>query len=162
MSGPVLPGSALPGSPVTATELRELGFAAHELRFDADPVAWPGGIGLNWTTLGEVPESPGMYAFTVAEQHQLHVAYVGLTTHLWMITKGRMPRSGGARGGQRYGRPKHAGITRKRIDALIAVQVAAGRIVTHWLAPTPAGDIVGLEEQLIARWNLRVTGWNRG
>ena len=152
----------LPGTPSSEGELRGLGFTPHVLRFDPDPVNWPGGIELNWTTSGDVPDSPGLYAFTVSHAEQLHVAYGGLTTHLWMVTKGYLPRSGGARGGQRYSRPKHAGVTRKRINALIALEVAAGRTVTHWLAPMPAQKIAVLEEQLIRRWNLRTTGWNRG
>jgi hypothetical protein len=35
----------------------------------------------------------------------VRVAYVGMTSHLWMVTRGRLPGGGGARGGQK-GRPE--------------------------------------------------------
>ncbi len=47
----------------------------------------PAGQGAEWTTIGEVPDAPGLYAFTVEDDHQIRVAYVGLTGHLWMVTK---------------------------------------------------------------------------
>jgi len=92
----------------------------------------------------------------------MRVTYVGMTTHLWMVTIGRLP-SGGGRGGQRYGRPRHAGVTRERVNVLVAEQVQVGRVVTHWVKPVD--DISALrlqEEQLIAKWDLRLAGWNRG
>jgi hypothetical protein len=131
----------------------------------------PDGLGCNWTTVGTVPDAPGLYAFTVEHDAQVSVTYVGMTEHLWMVTKGRLPRSGGARGGQRYGRPKHAGATRKRINCLVAEQIQLGRTVRHWLQPHPevAGSEVDVrstllaeEEGLIVRWDLRTVGWNRG
>ena len=160
MTGPPPAAGPLPGTPVTDVELRGLGFTPHAA-FRPSTGHLARDAGLNWATLGDVPDSPA-YAFTVSQAELLHVTYVGLTTQLWMVTKGHLPRSGGARGGQRYGRPKHAGITRKRINALTTLQVAAGRTVTHWLAPTAAADIAMVEEQLIGRWNVRATGWNRG
>jgi hypothetical protein len=101
----------------------------------------------------------------------MSVAYVGLTEHLWMVTKGRLPGSGGARPGQRYGRPKYAGITRKRVNVAIAEQLRSGRTVRHWLRPIteppPSREelwrrLCTEEEILIKRWDLRRTGWNRG
>lgn len=92
----------------------------HDLRFEAGSVIWPGGSGLNWTTVGAVPDSPGLYAFTVSDTERLQITYVGLTTHLWMVTSGRRPGPGGARPGQRYGRPLYAGVTRQRINSLVA------------------------------------------
>jgi hypothetical protein len=69
------------------------------------------------------------------------------------------------------GRPKHAGITRSRINVLIAEQVREGRTVAHWVRPFHhlASDRDDLrralkkeEEALIQQWRLRETGWNRG
>jgi hypothetical protein len=63
-----------------------------------------------WNTLGSVPDAPGLYCFVGQENqsHELRVFYVGMTGHLWMVAMGQLP-GGIARGGQRYGRPKHAG-----------------------------------------------------
>ena len=129
----------LPGHPVTDDELRRLGFAPHDIAVRATDLVLPTGAGCEWTTLGVVPDSPGLYAFTVDDGTVQHVAYVGLTTHLWMVTKGTLPRSGGARPGQRYGRPKYAGVTRQRVNVLVAAELAAGRRVRHWLRPLPGG-----------------------
>jgi hypothetical protein len=154
--------SALPGTPVTAEELHRLGFRPLELRFAGEPVPLSGGAGCSWTTVGDVPDSAGLYAFSVSDGTTLSVAYVGRTTHLWMVTKGHLPRSGGVRGGQRYGRPKHAGITRQRVNILIAAERAVGREVWHWVRPMPEAGLAAEEEALITRWRLRQTGWNRG
>lgn len=160
----------MPGTPVTEDELEILGFSPHELRFRNVAVdLLSGELGSEWDTLGEVPDSAGLYAFTVEDDRSLHVAYVGMTEHLWMVTKGRLP-TGEARGGQRYGRPKHAGVTRERINVLVTEQVRLGRRVRHWLRPIPDGDggedlrsrLLREEEALIQRWQLRSTGWNRG
>ena len=85
-----------------------------------------------------------------------------------MVTKGRLP-DGRARGGQRYGRPKHASVTRERINVLAAEQMRLGRTVRHWVRPLSIGDGQDLrvrlhkeEEDLIRLWNLRTVGWNRG
>jgi hypothetical protein len=118
-------GAAWPGQPITATDLAKAGFQPLELRVTSLDVDLPSGRGCEWTTIGEVPAAPGLYAFTVEDAHQIRVAYVGLTEHLWMVTKGRLP-GGGARGGQRYGRPRHAGLTRQRVNILIAGQLRAG------------------------------------
>jgi hypothetical protein len=154
--------TALPGHPVTDEELVSLGFTAHDIVVRPVSVDLPGGRGCEWTTLGDVPDAPGLYAFTIDDGTHQHVAYVGLTTHLWMVTKGRLPRSGGARPGQRYGRPKYAGVTRQRVNILIAAELEAGRLVRHWLRPTSAADLRREEEALIQRWRLRQLGWNRG
>jgi hypothetical protein len=152
----------LPGYPVLEGELVALGFAPHELQFDPGEVLILGGIGVAWTTLGDVPDAAGLYAFTIDDGRRQNVAYVGRTSHLWMVTKGRLPHSAGARPGQRYGRPKYAGGTRQRVNVLVAAEVAAGRRVRHWLRPLAAADLAGEEERLIQLWRLRQVGWNRG
>ena len=148
-----------------------MGFLPHELRVDEMNIQLPDGLGCNWTTVGAVPDAPGLYAFTVEHDAQVSVTYVGMTEHLWMVTKGHLPRSGGARGGQRYGRPKHAGATRKRINCRVAEQIQLGRTVRHWLKPrAEAGcseldvrsTLLAEEESLIVRLHLRTVGWNRG
>ena len=155
-------GAAWPGQPITATDLSTLGFQPLELRVTSLEVDLPSGRGCEWTTIGDVPAASGLYAFTVEDDHQIRVAYVGLTEHLWMVTKGRLPNSGGARGGQRYGRPRHAGVTRQRVNALIAEQLGAGRVVRHWVRQHPAAALRAEEERLITGWDLRRIGWNRG
>ncbi|MGH3190087.1 MAG: hypothetical protein ACRDOL_23040 [Streptosporangiaceae bacterium] len=124
-------------------------------------VPLPSGQGCEWTTIGEVPDAAGLYAFTVEDDQQIRVAYVGLTGHLWMVTKGRLP-GGGARPGQRYGRPRHAGATRQRVNILIAEQLRAGRLVRHWVRQLPLAALRAEEERLISGWELRRVGWNRG
>jgi hypothetical protein len=154
--------TALPGTPVTDSELEGLGFIPLTLRIDAHPIQLVGGVGCLWTTVGQVPDSPGLYAFTTSSGVLQHVTYVGLTSHLWMVTKGHLPHSGGARPGQRYGRPKYAGVTRKRVNVLVAAEVALGRTVRHWVRPTPQDELAATEEEYIVRWRLRTTGWNLG
>lgn len=153
---------ALPGTPVTEAELRTAGFVPLELRFADEPVPLATGVGCSWTTEGDVPDGPGLYAFTVDDGVAQHMAYVGRTSHLWMVTRGLLPRAGGARGGQRYGRPKHAGVTRQRVNMLIASQRMQGRRIRHWVRTLPDLELVAEEEALITRWRLRTTGWNRG
>ena len=118
------------------------------------------GLGCEWATIGQVPDSAGLYAFTVEDEHYIRVAYVGLTQHLWMVCKGRLPGSGGARGAQRYGRPRNAGQTRQRVNLLIAEQIRAGRLVRHWVRPLAIPALRAEEERLITTWNLRHQGWN--
>jgi hypothetical protein len=153
--------AVLRGYRITAHELHQAGFAPLELRITNLAVDLPLGQGCEWTTIGEVPRGPGLYAFTVETGQELRVAYVGLTEHLWMVTKGRLPE-GGPRGGQRYGWPRHAGATRKRVNMLIAEQLRAGHSVRHWVRPLPTAALRAEEERLITRWNLRQVGWNRG
>jgi uncharacterized protein (UPF0548 family) len=124
-------------------------------------VSLPSGVGCEWTTQGEVPDTPGLYAFTVEDDHQMRVVYVGRTSHLWMVTRGQLPGSV-ARGGQRYGRPRHAGQTRQRVNILIAGQLRAGRWVRHWTCPLPVAALRAEEERFIVGWDLRRCGWNRG
>lgn len=108
--------TALPGTPVGDDDLRTLGFAPHELQF-GEEARWDGdGLGINWTIVGDVPSGPGLYAFTVGDGERLHVAYVGMAKRLWGIAKGYDPEQRKARPGQRYGRPKWAGTTRKRVN----------------------------------------------
>lgn len=159
----------LPGYAVTEAELETVGFSPFTLRIDELPVLLAQGDGCNWSTLGDVPDAPGLYAFTV-EADKIAVVYIGMTTHLWMVAKGRLPRSAGARGGQRYGRPKHAGATRQRVNLLATEQMRLGRTVRHWLRPFDVAnqpnlllrqDLLAEEERLIAMWQLRELGWNR-
>lgn len=152
------------GTAVSRDDLFVLGFVQHDLRFRPSPDATQS----EWDTLGAVPDSPGLYAFVLEHPDwdgETRAAYVGLTTHLWMVTKGRLPGNGGARGPQRYGRHEHAGATRLRINANVTVAVAAGCSVSHWLAARPGTNAAALrfeEESLIRRWRLRAHGWNRG
>ena len=117
-----------------------------------------------------LPDCPGLYAFSVQDvlRGQLRVCYVGLTSNLWMVTKGMLPGYI-ARGGQRYGRPKHAGATRKRINVELAKAHTVDLEVTHWLKPVviqAGADMTNVlrtqEEELIVLWELRKVGWNRG
>jgi hypothetical protein len=164
------PLDAAAGFATTATELRRDGFVALVLKFRPTEVQLPFGTGCEWTTLGDVPRGPGLYAFTTGDDTDLRVLYVGLTEELWMVTKGRLP-AGGARPGQRYGRPRYAGVTRQRVNALIAARVGAGEVIRHWVRPLDetSGDrtamralLLELEEDLIRQWDLRCVGWNRG
>lgn len=154
--------AAWPGQPVTATDLSTAGFQPLDLVVTSLDVNLPSGRGCEWTISGQVPAGPGLYAFTVEHDHLIRVAYVGLTAHLWMVTKGRLPDGGGARGGQRYGRPRHAGVTRQRVNILIAEQLRAGRVVRHWVRQLPETALRAEEERLITSWDLRRVGWNRG
>jgi hypothetical protein len=150
-----LTGIGLPGRVITDADLMTLGFVSHELVF-GKAVAWGSGCGIEWKTVGDLPQSAGNYAFTI-----LRVTYVGLTEHLWMVTKGFLPAGGGARPGQRYGKPKYSGVTRKRINYLVWCEAARGHHPQHWLRPLDVDQIRPAEMALIARWNLTRIGWNR-
>ena len=159
------------GTVVAEQDLVQLGFSPLALAVRRPAVSLPEGIGCDWDTVGQVPDGPGHYLFSVEHDGELRVTYVGLTSHLCMVTKGHLPPSGGARGGQRYGRPTHAGVTRRRINVLVAGEMQAGRVVRHWVrrmsvAPTdprPVDERLRIEEEeLIVRWKLRQAGWNRG
>ena len=160
------------GTPVGATELEAIGFRPLKLHISKPEVNVGGQVGCEWTTIGEVPDAPGLYAFTLQRQdpEEVRVVYVGMTTHLWMVTKGLLPRGGGARGGQRYGRPIHAGETRQRINVQIARAIGEGWTVRHWvkpfdgvsLGPDPKQALLTAEAELIQLWDLRRVGWNRG
>lgn len=157
------------GTPVDRADLLAEGFARHQLDFLTTDFT---GRFCEWNTLGNVPDSGGLYAFVLhrsSEPDALRVPYVGLTTHLWMVTKGHLPRGGGGRGGNRYGRHEHAGATRVRINAHVATAKRLGWEVEHWLSPreVPNGadaseHLRSLERALIARWQTRSPlGWNR-
>lgn len=159
-----------PGHVTTEAELASLGFAPRTLKIRG-PIALFAGTGCEWDTVGTVPSGPGHYLFTVQDDSAIHVTYVGLTVELWMVTKGRLP-DGRPRPAQRYGRPKYAGVTRQRINVLVAQELGFGRGVRHWIRPLPQPTEqsptaikiqlkVG-EEELILRWRLREVGWNRG
>jgi hypothetical protein len=165
--------SDLPGFALTSDDLRELRFRPLDLRVLAlDVPLASGATGCTWDTVGDVPDAPGLYAFTVENgegytvEHgeRLAVVYVGRTEQLWMVTKGQLPSgTSRGRGGQRYGRPKHAGETRKRINGLVREQLLAGRTVRHWICPmrgTLPAQLAESEEALISRWQLRRVGWN--
>lgn len=128
-------GICPPGYPITEEELRDVGFTSHELRVDRIEVSLAGGMGRNWETIGVVPDLPGLYAFTVLAGRDERVTYVGLTTHLPMVTDGI--RLGVSRRGQRYGRPKWAGQTRQRVNVCVTGEVMAGNRVRHWVRPVP-------------------------
>ena len=155
---------------MTRETLNQLGFQEHALRrVPSSDVPAAGLIG--WDTVGHVPDSPGLYCFVgqFESSRDLRIFYVGMTTHLWMVAKGQLP-GGVARGGQRYGRPKHAGTTRQRVNAEIARMSVMGWTFTHWLRPVqvPPGSanvkalLLAEESRLINIWELRVAGWNRG
>jgi hypothetical protein len=73
-------------------------------------------------------------------------------------------------GGQRYGRPIYAGVTRQRINVQIARAIGEGWTVRHWvkpfdgisLGPDPKQALLTAEAELIQCWDLRRVGWNRG
>lgn len=169
MASVVVMETERPGFPTTAEAMHTEGFSALDLEFRDVDLELPYGTACEWTTRGDVPKGPGLYAFTADIQDELRVLYVGLTEELWMITKGRTP-DGKARPGQRYGRPRYAGVTRQRVNALIAQQLRQGRHIRHWVKPL---DEIPLdraqmrrllertEEELISRWRLRELGWNR-
>jgi hypothetical protein len=166
---PVL-GRVVAGTPVARDNLTRLGFVEHPLKLVTDADVPEGGL-IGWDTLGPVPDAPGLYCFVGQKDpsNELRVFYVGMTSHLWMVAKGQLP-DGITRGGQRYGRPKHAGTTRQRVNAEVARLVADGWTFSHWLraveAPTEPATLGALlraeESRLIAIWDLRVVGWNRG
>ena len=146
-----------PGFSTTADELAANGFSPLLLEFRPTDVVFTQGSACEWTTKGDVPKGPGLYAFASGTA-DLRVLYVGLTEELWMITKGRLP-AGGARPGQRYGRPRYAGVTRQRINSLIAGRLARGETISHWVRPLtdPPSDrdvtrrrLLELEQELIS------------
>ncbi len=163
-------GAVEAGHGTTADAMRAFGFSPLQLEFRPASIELPTGPGCEWTTVGAVPSGPGLYAFTIGPDEGLRVMYVGLTEELWMVTLGRLP-AGGARPGQRYGRPRYAGVTRQRINALIAARVGGGALVRHWVRPLPdppqdraavRARLLQDEQELIATWKLRSVGWNRG
>ena len=156
---------ARPGSPTTRHDVLSFGFQPFDLEIEGE-VEVPGhGQGLRWRTLGDVPQCAGVYLFTTEMGHDLRVVYVGLTEHLWMVTHGCYP-DGRSRPGQRYGRPFHAGETRKRINVQAATQIRLGATLRHWVCPIPDGAanrslLLAVEEEAIDRWQLRRVGWNK-
>jgi hypothetical protein len=164
---PVL-GPVVAGAPVAREYLAQLGFVEHRLEPIIDADVPEGGL-IGWDTVGSVPDAPGLYCFVgQVNPPELRVFYVGMTSHLWMVTKGQLP-GGIARGGQRYGRPRHAGTTRQRVNAEVARLAVNGWTFSHWLraveAPTDPATLDALlrteESHLISKWDLRVVGWNR-
>lgn len=168
MFAPTIEDMLKTGTAVPRNDLTSLGFAPHALSFRSVDFS---GANCEWDTLGTVRDSPGLYAFVLCHDDrpgELRVVYVGLTGHLWMVTKGLLPRNGGARGPQRYGRWRHAGQTRAWVNSQVTIAKREGWDVHHWLAPRSVADgqkadVVLLPEEsgLIERWNLVVNGWNR-
>lgn len=154
----------LPGTACTRAELMSGGYLPLHLSIEGR-VQIPGyGLGTNWTTTSSVPDSAGLYLFTVQDGQQLRVVYVGRTSHLSMVTKGVHPHAKNpGRGPQRYGRPLNGGDTRKRINALATEQLALGRTLLHWVrAMRDDADLLRIEEEIaIVDWDLRRVGWNR-
>lgn len=159
-----------PGFSVSRAELDELGFLEHRLEVVGRSDALAIGDGLDWNTLGPVPTGPGLYCFVAEELGSAspRVMYVGLSKDLSAIAVG-INSIGSARGGQRYGRPRHAGVTRKRINAEVSRLIQDGLTVTHWFVSLrvpdredPPAFLRREEEKLIVRWKLRSRGWNRG
>lgn len=152
------------GTVVTRHDLTLRGFMPDKLAFRTVDFS---GANCEWDTIGVIPDSAGLYAFVLTNDDrpgELRVAYVGKTKNLWMVTKGRLPRNGGARGPQRYGRWKHAGETRGRVNGLITEAKRSGWDVAHWLSARPVDDsaLHEQEQELIQLWDLRTAGWNRG
>jgi len=152
--------------PSTAEQLLELGFEPRHLLVVAVDVPCRAGrevLHAKWKTSGPKIGSGGLYAFTVDGR----VMYLGMTTALEMVTHG--VRGAQARGPQRYGglandkdcRPTQ---TRLRINSLINEQLRSSREVLHWLLPIAGASEAELkrrESELIRRWGLDQTGWNR-
>ncbi len=162
-------GQPLPGHPVNETELQGLGFTPLSLVVTQSALPIESGTACQWDTVGSIPERPGHYLFTVEDGGSISVTYVGKTDHLWMVTKGHLPHGGGPRGGNRYGHPKHAGTNRRRINVLLAEQLALGRSFGHWVRPLGLAsddpgrvehELLREEDELINRWDLRKVGWN--
>lgn len=157
----------LPGFQLGNGELEDLGFEPLELAFRDTEIELLEGIGCEWNTVGTVPKTPGLYAFTATHENVTSVAYVGMTENLWMVTKGRLP-NGASRPAQRYGKPRYGGSTRQRINVEIARLRSTEIIVQHWVWPFRAAgsdvkaELRVQEEELIERWQLRSCGWNRG
>jgi len=166
-----LPADLAIGARVGANDLATLGFRPLNLHISKREVQVGDAVGCEWTTIGDVPDAPGLYAFTLQRQdpEEVRVVYVGMTAHLWMVTKGRLP-GGLSRPGQRYGRPIYAGVTRQRINVQIARAIGEGWTVRHWvkpfngisLGPDPKQALLTAEAELIQRWDLRRVGWNLG
>lgn len=116
---------------VSGEELQRRGFQRLDIEFVGEEQQLASGACRNWNSVGEVPASPGLYAFVVEKDQEMRAVYVGRTANLWMVTKGTLP-GGHSRPGQRYGRPKYAGVTRERINALVVQAAADGYTVSHW------------------------------
>jgi hypothetical protein len=76
----------------------------------------------------------------------------------------------GPRPGQRYGRPRYAGVTRQRVNPLIVTRVTAFELTPALVrrVDAPPGDgaavrarLLQLEQVVIAQWSLRRVGWSR-
>jgi hypothetical protein len=104
----------------------------------------------------------------VEDDHQIRVTYVGLTGHLWMVTMGRLPGSGGAaaasatdgRGTQ--AKPASASTSSSPSNSAQDAYYGTGfaRFPQRRSAPrkngsSPAGTCA-------RRWNLRQAGWDLG
>lgn len=152
------------GTPVTQVELTRRDFSPFQLQFRNGPSAQGT---CEWNTLGSVPDAPGLYAFVLTDRcGYLRVTYVGFTSNLWLVTKGRLP-SGASRRGHRYGRPKYATSDRSRISGLVCQAIQEGFEVGHWLSPRHFPPELELEvaltdarDNLIRTWRTTKHGWN--
>lgn len=150
---------------LTEGQLHEAGYESFSINWQSDAVFDHHDYGpcQHFDVVGAVPATPGLYAFTVARDDRLDVRYVGMTTDLWMVTKGRRS-SGAPRGGQHYGRPRHAGVTRQRVNSALTAD-PANATALMWLRPerfARSDELRHLEEREISRWGLRRNGLNRG
>jgi hypothetical protein len=110
---------------------------------------------------GRVPRSSGLYVFVLERHATVDVRYVGRTSDLPMVTLGKTT-NGQPRGGQRYGRPKHSGDTRRRVNAALTSDASNGAVVGMWLrrfVSSPAA-LASEEETLISHWRTRFYGLN--
>jgi hypothetical protein len=150
----------------TAEALRDHGYRPLKIAWLPTTYQHPTlGLCRNFDVVGDVPALGGLYLYNTydgsADDPVLRVRYIGRTSHLWMTTKGVLP-GGGGRGGQRYGRPRHAGATRQRINAAVTADAAEGLQVGLWVRPVPACELHAAEEADILKWDLRRHGLNRG
>ncbi|MCL1800315.1 MAG: hypothetical protein FWG25_02980 [Promicromonosporaceae bacterium] len=154
------------GTLVPKQELMDLGFVPHDLEFLGETTV-KGKPAVKWNTLGDIPATAGIYLLTSQDSNNddIRVFYVGQTKDFWQITKGIVSnpkiRKNRSRPGQRYGRPKHSGRTRRRINREVMRQVEDGRTVQHWLRTLDGTKLNDEETRLIRLWNLKKNGWNR-
>jgi hypothetical protein len=164
---------------VTRDELVSDGWKSYPLKWLSETHEHPRyGQMRDFDVPGEVPRFPGLYAYTldlddlVDLVDLVEMKYVGQSEHLWMVTKGNRPDvpSGSGRGGQRYGRPKHAGDTRKWVNSRLTLSKSVGRTALIWVqykvALADQFTRVCAEHEAINRWQSRIPelggyGWNR-
>ena len=76
---------------LSSDELRVAGYRPLTLRWMGHAHDHPTfGACANFDVIGDVPSGPGLYAFTIDRGENVEVKYVGMSTHLWMVLKGRV------------------------------------------------------------------------